>query len=340
MLAPFSAAAADIRPPFALREPSPLSGNAPCATPPKPLIELAVASKYGNSGSERDSVSPEAEAQARVQLSPLREFSDEVVRMANRYAKSGDSSEAACALAWLDSWSQANALTQMKDHNAWFEQGAAIAGLGFAAAQISPAVATDPRYHRVAEWLRKAIGAGMQYFDSTRQLQGSRNNHLYWAALGAAATAVAANDRHLLDWAMDQYKAGVCSATPEGGLPLELARGSKALDYHFFALEPLVSIAAVADANGIPAFDECNGAIHRIVKFALDGLADPARIEKLAGKKQDAYPNGMPSKAHLAWMEMYARRFPGKAPMEAKILALRPLAATNLGGDQTLLYRR
>jgi poly(beta-D-mannuronate) lyase len=145
-------------------------------------------------------------------------------------------------------------------------------------------------------------------------------------------------DRHLLDWSVDTYKTAVCGATPEGGLPLELQRGKKALDYHLFALDALTQIAAIAEANGVDAFGFCGGAYHRIVRFSLMALDNPSTIAKLAGKPQDPYAGGLPSKNHASFVEIYHHYFPGKAPFEDRMLAMRPLLATNLGGDQTLLY--
>ena len=213
-----------------------------------------------------------------------------------------------------------------------------MGGLSLALIQVSPAEVSDARYAVVAKWMHEVIASGIQYFDSTPRLQGSNNNHRYWAALGAAGTALVTGDRHLLDWSVETYKKAVCGATPEGGLPLELARGKKSLDYHLFALDALTPIAAIAGANGIDAFNFCDGAFHRIVRFSLMSLDNPSTIAILAGSPQDPYPGGLPSKNHASFIEIYHHYFPGKAPLETRLLAMRPLLSTNLGGDQTLLY--
>jgi poly(beta-D-mannuronate) lyase len=302
------------------------------------VVELSVTSKYGNNGPLHDTVSPEAEAEAAAQMAPVRSFAQSVVKMANHYTATGNRSSAQCAFTWLNAWAAGHAMTRMKDHNAEFERGATLAALSLALIQVSPAVAGDPRYTGISRWMHQTVEASIQYFDSTKRLQGSSNNHRYWAALGAAGTALVTGDRGLLDWSVETYKEAVCGATPEGGLPLELERGKKALDYHLFALDALTPLAAIAETNGVAAFGFCGGAFHRIVRFSLTALDNPSVIAKLAGKPQDPYPAGLPSKSHAAFVEIYHRYFPGKAPLEDRILTMRPLSSTNLGGDQTLLY--
>ena len=149
-----------------------------------------------------------------------------------------------------------------------------------------------------------------------------------------------ADDRKLLDWAVAAYKAGVCGATAQGGLPLELTRGKKALEYHLFALNALVPVAAFAEANAIPAYNICNGALSKIVRFTLRSIADPTAMSAAAGKAQEPFPKGLPPAQSVAFLELYRRAFPGAVPMEAQLLALRPFVTTNLGGNQTLLYGR
>ena len=338
LIVPGAVFAADgLKPPFAVRAPG-AGVDESCPSAPAPVVDLSVVSKYGDNGPLHDTVDTKAEAEAAAQMAPVQAFAQSVVKMANRYMATGNPAPARCAMAWLDAWAVGRAMTVMRDHNAEFERGATMGGLSMAMMQIEPAVGSDARYAAVGKWMHGVIADGIKYFDSTEKLKGSRNNHRYWAAVGAAGTAVVTGDRHLLDWAVDTYRSGVCGATPEGGLPLELQRGKKALDYHLFALDALTGIAAIAEANGVDAFGFCDGAFHRIVRFSLMGLEDPSGIAKLAGSSQDPYPDGLPSKNHASFIEVYHRYFPAKAPMEARLLTMRPLLSTNLGGDLTLLY--
>ncbi|WP_370677802.1 alginate lyase family protein [Pleomorphomonas sp. PLEO] len=336
-----ASSSAKMLPPFSPRSPSDFAIGKECAAPPAPVVNLKVISKYGNDGPERDTVDPEADRAFQAQMAPIRAFSQTVVKMANRYTEHGGAADARCALTWLRAWAEGQALSRMDNPNAEFERAQILAGLGMALIQISPAVEGDARLASVTKWMAELATSTDTFFGATRdKLRGSRNNHAYWAALASAAVAVAADDRKLLDWAVETYKAGVRGATAQGGLPLELARGKKAREYHLFALNALVPVAAFAEANGIPAYNVCDGALHKIVHFTLQSIANPATMTAAAGKAQEPFPKGLPPAQSVAFLELYHRAFPGTAPMEPQLLALRPFIATNLGGNQTLLYGR
>lgn len=338
MTALATGSSAKILPPFSPRLPSDFAVGKDCAAPPAPVVGLAVISKYGADGPERDTIDPKADRAFKAQMAPIRAFSQTVVKVANRYTERGRSADARCALAWLSAWAEGQALSQMGNPNAEFERAQILAGLGIALIQISPAVEQDARLSAVVQWMKELAAATDAFFDATRdKLKGSRNNHADWAALASAAVAVAADDRKLLDWSVATYKAGVCGATAEGGLPLELARGKKALAYHLFALNALVPVAAFAEANAIPAYNVCNGALSRIVRFTLHSLSDPAAMTAAAGKAQEAFRGGLPPAQSVAFLEVYHRALPSE-PIDPRLLALRPFVATNLGGNQTLLY--
>ena len=121
---------------------------------------------------------------------------------------------------------------------------------------------------------RKTMG----YYDAHG---GSKNNHLYWAGIELAAIGVAGDNRADFDWAVAAYDAGVGQIQPNGMLPLELARGSKALHYHLYALAPLVLLAEFGEVNNLDLYAHANGALHRLVSVSVAGLSDPGPLEKL-----------------------------------------------------------
>lgn len=335
-----SGAAAKLQPPFSPRLPGNATAGKACAAPPAPVISLKVTSKYGNDGPMRDTVDPDADRTFEAEMAPIRKFAQTVVKTANRYTEDGHAADARCALSWLDAWAEGQALTEMENPNAEFERAQIVAGLAIALIQIAPAVEGDDRRASVIRWMAGLASSTDAFFSKTRdKLRGSRNNHAYWAALASAAVAVAADDRKLLDWAAQTYKDGVCGATAQGALPLEMARGKKALEYHLFALNALVPVAAFAETNGIKAYGICDGALSRIVQFTLQSITDPSAIATAAGKPQEPFPKGLPPAQSLAFLDLYRRAFPA-APIDARLLAVRPYVSTALGGNQTLLYGR
>jgi len=340
ILAIQSLASAEIMAPFPQRVPSDAAMSSDCAAPPEAIVSLAITSKYGSDGPQRDTIDPEADRTFKKQMKPIRAFSQQVVKMANRYTLRGGIADAQCTLSWLDAWAHGKALSKMDNPNAEFERAQTLTALSIALMQVEPAVRNDPRFPTIVGWMTDLATSTSAFFDATRdRLKGSRNNHAYWAALASASVAALADDKALLDWSVQTYQRGVCGATAQGALPLEVERGKKALEYHLFALNALVPVAAFAEANDIPAYDMCDGALRKIVNFTLKSIRDPAAMAIAAGKAQEPFVNGMPLAQDLAFLEIYHRAFPRTAPMERELLKLRPLIATPLGGNQTLLHR-
>ena len=157
----------------------------------------------------------------------------------------------------------------------------------------------------------------------------SQNNHLYWAGVELAAIGVAANNRKDFDWAMATYDNGVDQIQPDGALPLEMARGGRALHYHLYALAPLVLLAEFGEANHLDLYAHANGAIHRLVNFSVAGLQDP----RLSSKQQACNRScRRPSTGdQIGWAPPYVQRFPNPA-LERMVKAAPSLSVYYLGG--------
>src|SRR5262249_18572681 len=134
-----------------------------------------------------------------------------------------------------------------------------------------------------------------------------RNNHLYWAALAAAATGIAADDRALFDWAVARYRFALTQIDADGALPQELARASRARHYHLFALAPLVMVAELGASNGLDLYAEHDGALHRLVARVVGSPDDPAWFERRTGHPQER--GEALTGWSLAWAEPYYARF-------------------------------
>jgi hypothetical protein len=134
------------------------------------------------------------------------------------------------------------------------------------------------------------------------------------------------------DWGMQSFREGVATVEPNGVLPHEMVRGARALHYHLYALQPLLVIAELGEANHVPLYAASNGSIHRVIALVVSGLQDPSFFQQTTGMKQD-----IPDikKGNMAFAVPYLRRF-GKDPAYAA--ATKPLAqmvatATSLSFD-------
>jgi hypothetical protein len=106
-----------------------------------------------------------------------------------------------------------------------------------------------------------------------------RNNHYYWEGLAVAATGAVTGDERLLAWGRKVFDHAMSQVAPDGSLPLEMERAAKALHYHSFAVQPLVMLASILDVQS-PRLDQ-------LVRFTLQGIADPSAIEKATGIAQE-----------------------------------------------------
>ncbi len=178
----------------------------------------------------------------------------------------------------------------------------------------------------VAPWIVSVTRQTVDFYDSSHAL----NNHLYWAGVEAAAAGVAANDRKLFDWAVAGYRAGIAQIKPDGSMPLEMARGQRALHYHLFALSPLVYIAEFGQVNGLDLYAEREHALARLQRLCVDGLKNNQFFEKATGIPQDTPTKGAPAAEQISWGVIWQSRFPD--PALASILVQRRLTQLHVPG--------
>jgi poly(beta-D-mannuronate) lyase len=301
-------------------------------------MSFALPSKYGApGGSRRDTIDDDAEEAYEKAIAPIRAFMADVVKAANDYHRTGRAAAADCALAHLVAWAKADALKQPESHTSWYKLATTIAGLSSALMQIEPATRQSPDRALAVRWLAERGGQVRGYFDRLNTPRSSKNNHRAWAGLAVASVGVLAGDRTMLDWGLASYKLVICQATPEGALPLEIERGSKAREYHLYTLAALAPLAEIGARNGRASHGECGDALHRVARYTMNALRDPADIEKRAGATQ-AGGSKPPSGSKLVFLEPYLSRFPEHAAMAVPWLKQRPFGLTDLGGNQTLLY--
>lgn len=276
-------------------------------------------------------VDPAREAEWRRQREPILSFTQAVEQQtATWLATLGTALQPAdCAGRWLDTWARANAL-----NGTFNSQGRAAlrwctAGLANAYLNIRSAIHRDRRT-RIERWFG-SLGRRCRI-----QVPLPNNNHRFWAAAAAAAAAVAANDEEGLAWAIEVGRDGLNEVSDEGVLPLEIARGRRALSYHTFAMSALLMLAEYAYVNGIDLYKENDQALSRVVDFIIRNMDDRAEVTRLAGVQQEWKA---PSDGTLAWAEIWYARF--KEPrLVAPLIRLRPLEMDYLGGNITLMFGR
>lgn len=311
---------------------------AKCPPPPPPLSSLPTQSRYRPDDPTKSKVDPELSRAYEAAVQPMRDFQGQVVSWANSYfaqpsRKIGD---AACALSWMHAWATAAALVSLPPGEGQFNRDQAFAGLGLAYLQIANVVVEgpDPRPAIVA-WLRVAAEQARVHYETQAGRVSRMNNHRYYAAVAVGVAGIAAQDDALFAWSMDTLHQAVCSAGGDGSLPLEMSRGSRAREYQMFATGPLVMLAELGASNGIATYEDCDGALPRIVDFTLRSIDDPRPIEAHAEQRQ--LDIGELKGYRLAWLAPWLKRSPDPE-WEERVEGIGKLRLTSLGGDLSLLF--
>ncbi|HYE00359.1 MAG TPA: alginate lyase family protein [Alphaproteobacteria bacterium] len=250
-------------------------------------------------------------------------------------------------------WASAGALTEHGGDatNAVYTAARAALPLiaSYAAVRGAPGV-TDAERAAIDAWLGRVVG---RLAIATGPI-ASRNNHRLLRDSAHMAYGALTGDAGEFGVGMAGYRRGLREARPDGGLPLELGRGNRALFYQRHAIASLVAMAEMAAAQGHDLYGVAENGVdlHDIVAFLLDGLDEaagrvPAGQARTGLGRQDlSFLERRPTGRHyMAWAEAYVARFPDH-PNGRRLRSLlaagaqRPLTDDYLGGNASCLFAR
>ena len=278
-------------------------------------------------------IDPVRQEAYRKSSDPVKKVGLDIVAAADDFRKTGSRSAAQCAMTQILTLAREHALAgKMSSNQAYYVQGWVTGAIAIAYLKIRQGgFCTPQEAETIGHWMESVGEQTKQYYDAHKKAGhgDGQNNHLYWAGVELAAIGVAANDRKDFDWAMATYDNGVDQIQPDGSLPLEMARGGRALHYHLYALAPLVLLAEFGEANHLDLYAHANGAIHRLVNFSVAGVQDPAAFVKATGVQQEL-PKPL-SGDQIGWAPPYVHRFPDPA-LERMVQAAPSLSVYYLGG--------
>jgi poly(beta-D-mannuronate) lyase len=278
-------------------------------------------------------IDPVRQEAYRKSSEPVKNVGMQIVKAADAYRTTGSRGAAQCAMTQILTLAQDRALTgKMSSGQAYYVQGWVVGAIAIAYLKIRDLNIQTPRQaESIGAWMHSVGEQTRNYYDSRKKpgRSDAQNNHLYWAGVQLVATGVAANNRKDFDWAMATYDNGVNQIQSDGSLPLEMARGARALHYHLYALAPLILLAEFGEANHLDLYAHANGAIHRLVDFSIAGVQDPTPFVKVSGVQQEISKtlNG----DQIGWAPPYVQRFPNTA-LEQYIKSANNLSVFYLGG--------
>lgn len=277
-------------------------------------------------------IDPALQARNQAQTRPLNDYARRVADLSDAYLAHGDAAAGQCALTWLAAWARDGAMLGRMIHGnndqadylrEWTHGAAAMAYL-----KTLP-LATPAQRGLIAPWLEQLSRANLAYWDDPRH---KRNNHYYWTGVGIMATALATRDAGLLRTAQAIYRKGIDDIQADGSLPMEMARGARALHYHDYAAAPLVTMAELAHEDGQDWYSYRDGALDRLARRVAEGYRDSDWFARQAGVAQkDRQPHGF-----TGWVEFYRRHAPDAHVFDA-LHAAGPFDEPRLGGDLTLM---
>lgn len=271
-----------------------------CPTPPAAERDLKANSFYtDSSGSIIDA---DKLARYKADAAPIDTYLRKVAQMASDY-QAGDEAAGRCAMTWLTNWAAGGALLgkALGGSQAEFLRKWTLAGLTAAYLKVQP-VATAAQRQQIAQWFPAIAEFGLAVFRDPRH---KKNNHYYWVGLAVLGAGIAANDAKLIDSARAIYDQALTDIEDDGTLPLEMARASRALHYHNYALQPLVLMAEEARLLGEDWYARRDQRLDLLARRIVAGLADPQAFASRTGKPQE-----MPHGNQLGWMLLYRKTAP------------------------------
>lgn len=319
---------------LAAREARATSGRG-CPSPPEPHASaLEFVSKYEGSDQARDQLNRDAEGRYKQATKAIQAFEAGLAELSDRYVQ-GQPEAAGCALGWMLRWAQKDALTGQANMTGKAVRKWALAATAFSLLKIRDAPGLSSRdLAMVNQWLERvaSLVIGEHQHLPARKL----NNHYYWAATAVGATGIAIDDRGLFNWAMSAYRRSVQDIDEEGVLPRELARRSRALSYHLYALQPLVMLAEMGRVNGIDLYAERDCALCRLVDRVSSGLKEPTYFERLTGARQQM--NDANEGHGMVWLPLLAQACPNDMRLRALVERYQPFRGRRLGGNLTEVF--
>ena len=312
-----------------------------CPAAPEPYTgALDFPSKYQGSDAARDDFNAQSNARYKAQTRDITALEKGVARMVGRYLDSGQSSYLNCTMSWLTAWAEADALRgQVQSHTGKSMRKWALGSLASAYLQLKSS-SSDPlrlapsSARKVEDWFGRLADQVVE--DWRDQPLRKVNNHEYWAAWSVMAVAVILDRQDLFDWSVSQYRIAAGQIDERGFLPNELARDTRALFYHNYALPPLAMIAAFAQANGVPLIEEGDGALHRLARRVMDGVERPEAFREITGSDQNLEDLNRSSK--YSWLEPYCWMTECSPLMRRRLEEFRPINTYRMGGDVTRLF--
>jgi poly(beta-D-mannuronate) lyase len=264
----------------------------------------------------------------------------------------------------LERWAKGNALSRFKKHPAatmYYNLDRTLFPtiVAFSLVRDHPDFdAADRRL--VGDWLDRLVYRRGPGRPRDPEAMSSQNNHGYLSDSVTMAWGIVRGRDALFRAGVARFADALDQMRADGSLPLETARGARALYYQRHAISSLIAIAEMAASQGYDLYrleSENHGSLRRAIEFLIDGITRPALVLPYAQENTNPGPSAnylvqdlsfMRRRGHgrhyMAWVEPYLARFPLDATSERLRLLLarfevkRPLIDEYSGGNMSCLF--
>lgn len=275
-----------------------------------------------------------------------------------------DGAARAAVIANLRRWARGKALTKLEDHDpsTYYSLDRTLLPtiVGFALVRDHPDLSKQER-KLIERWLNRLVRLrGIKRRDDSKGPISQRNNHRYLSdSVDMAWGAFRGNDA-LFRQGVASYLLALGEMRADGSLPLETARGSKALWYQRQAIASLVAIAEMAAVQGYALYplEVAGRSLHDAIRFLLEAIdrpeivwpyaqanLSPGRFQNYLVQNRGFMVRRGHGRHYMAWTEAYRARFPER-PEAARVWRqlqayegdLRPMIDEYSGGNTTCFF--
>ena len=297
---------------------------ADCPAAPPPIKDIKAQGYYTDAKSSI--VDEEKRRQNAAMTKPLDEFLRQIARWS-------DSGRGECSAAWLAAWAEGGALlgemVHINNDQSDYMRQWELSGSAMVYWKIKAEASGDQRA-KIEPWLIEIAKRNLAYWDNSSK---HRNNHYYWTGVGILAAGAATGDKATFDQGKAIFDKGVDDIEDDGTLPMEMARGEKALHYHNYALAPLVVMAEIGSrTTGEDWYGRRDHRLDLLAERVVSGWRNSFWFAEKAGVSQDT----LGGHTDLGWVELYRHHALNPAHFE-DLHKAGPYDEARLGGNLTLM---
>jgi poly(beta-D-mannuronate) lyase len=240
------------------------------------------------------------------------DLSARVARAADAFQSTGNREAAVCVGTLLASAADEHSMAGwMFSDAAVFEQSKGLRAVAIAYLKVRNSGVLAPGENGlILAWLHDIASQEIRFYDNAGCRDGACDMFNHRAASGAfavAAAAIATNDRGMFHWSEHKGRSIIDHIGPDGFLEKDFV-WRWTLSFHLESAAALTQLAEFSELNGDPMFAYDNGALHRLIHTATNGIVDPGHFV-LATHVRQQMPRTLEG-WEIGWATIYVRRFP------------------------------